>query len=54
MTAVQIDTITLKTLRKARKIGRHKLAKQAGLSERQLTKLETGTGGFAAMPQDTA
>ncbi len=34
----------LKTIRKARKIGRTKLAKLSGLTERQLTKLETAKG----------
>mgnify|MGYP001797855356 FL=1 len=31
----------MKTIRKARKIGRPKLAKLTGLSERQITKIET-------------
>lgn len=34
----------LKTIRKARKIGRTKLAKLSGLTERKLTKLETSKG----------
>ena len=33
----------LKTVRNARKIGRPKLAKKSGLTERKLAKLETGS-----------
>ncbi len=43
MTTLTIDAARLKTVRKARKIGRPKLAKLVGLTERQLAKLETGT-----------
>lgn len=41
MTDQTLSAERLKTIRKARKIGRPKLAKMAGLTERQLTKLET-------------
>ena len=34
----------LKTVRKARKIGRPRLAKLTGLTERQIARFETGTG----------
>ena len=44
MTTVAILPDRLKTLRKARKIGRPKLAKMSGLSERQLSRLETTQG----------
>ncbi|MGR3713635.1 MAG: helix-turn-helix domain-containing protein [Shimia sp.] len=44
MTALTLDSDRLKTVRKARKIGRPKLAKLTGLTERQLAKLE-GNGG---------
>ncbi len=37
-----IDPTVLKTLRKARKIGRPKLAKISGLTERQLMRIEGG------------
>ncbi|MEM6589742.1 MAG: helix-turn-helix domain-containing protein [Pseudomonadota bacterium] len=35
-----IDANVLKTVRKARKVGRPKLAKLTGLTERQISKLE--------------
>ncbi len=41
MTTLTIDPLRLKTVRKARKLGRPKLAKLVSLTERQLTKLET-------------
>ncbi|MBO9477846.1 helix-turn-helix transcriptional regulator [Shimia sp. R11_0] len=43
MTVLTIDPQRLNTVRKARKIGRPKLAKLVGLTERQLTKLETAS-----------
>ncbi|MEM9343737.1 MAG: helix-turn-helix domain-containing protein [Pseudomonadota bacterium] len=39
---MQIDSGVLKTVRKARKIGRTRLAKMSGLTERQITRIETG------------
>lgn len=42
MTELTIDTNRLKTIRKARKIGRPKLAKLSGLTERRLAKIEAG------------
>ena len=41
MTAISYEPERLKLLRKARKIGRPKLAKLTGLTQRQLTRLET-------------
>lgn len=40
MTDVAIDAETLKTIRKARKIGRPKLSKLSGMTERQVAKIE--------------
>lgn len=40
MAELTIDTTRLKAIRKARKIGRPKLAKLSGLTERRLTKIE--------------
>jgi len=40
MAALQIKTGQLKSIRVARKIGRPKLAKQVGITERQLAKIE--------------
>jgi len=40
MAELQIKTGQLKSIRVARKIGRPKLAKQVGISERQLAKIE--------------
>ena len=40
MTSMQVDCKRVKTIRKARKIGRPKLAKLIGLTERQVAKLE--------------
>ena len=42
MSATAILPERLKTVRKARKIGRTKLAKMSGMTECALTKLETG------------
>ncbi|MCT4553207.1 MAG: helix-turn-helix domain-containing protein [Pelagimonas sp.] len=53
MTSVQIDADRLKTLRKARKLGRPKLAKLAGLTERQITRLESGAEAKGALPDAT-
>jgi len=47
MTEVLIDPQRLKTVRKARKVGRAKLAKGTRLTERQLTKLETAKAPIA-------
>jgi transcriptional regulator with XRE-family HTH domain len=41
MLQVEIKAGRLKEIRKARKIGRPKLAKEAGITERQLAKIET-------------
>ncbi len=41
MKEVQIDAERLKTIRKARKIGRPKLAKLSGITERQMGRIET-------------
>lgn len=53
MTAVVIDASTLKTVRKARKIGRPKLAKLAGLTERQIARLEGAGSSTGTLPSDT-
>lgn len=47
MTAIAIDPMRLKTIRKARKIGRPKLGKFAGLSERQMARVEGGAAGLS-------
>ncbi|MBO9402723.1 helix-turn-helix transcriptional regulator [Shimia sp. R9_1] len=52
MTELTIDPQRLKSVRKARKLGRPKLAKLTSLTERQLTKLETASKG-AALPETT-
>ena len=52
MTAEFIDAGTLKTLRKARKFGRPKLAKLAGLTERQIARFEGAAGGTHAATPD--
>ncbi|MCF6444495.1 helix-turn-helix transcriptional regulator [Nereida sp. MMG025] len=49
--SVQIHGDRLKAIRKGRKIGRPKLAKRVGLTERKLTALETQT--LAALPMAT-
>ncbi|GAB5512162.1 MAG: hypothetical protein Rhims3KO_35630 [Hyphomicrobiales bacterium] len=41
MADIAVDAARIKTIRKARKIGRPKLAKLSGLTERQVAKLET-------------
>lgn len=43
MIATEIDATILKTVRKARKLGRSRLAKLSGLTERQIAVLEGGT-----------
>lgn len=43
-----ISADTLKTLRKSRKIGRPKLAKLSGLTERQVARFEGATGSETA------
>ncbi len=53
MTSTPIVSQTLKTVRKARKIGRPKLAKLAGLTERQIARLEGAGSMNVAVPQDT-
>ncbi|WP_341368373.1 helix-turn-helix transcriptional regulator [Yoonia sp. BS5-3] len=52
MADIAIDAPTLKTIRKARKLGRPRLARLAGLSERQLSRLEQAAAG-AGMQTDT-
>ncbi|WP_270727177.1 helix-turn-helix domain-containing protein [Shimia sp. Alg240-R146] len=52
MTTLSIDPQRLKTVRKARKLGRSKLAKMGGITERQLTKLETSKA--ASLPEPAA
>lgn len=47
MTTLALDTARIKTIRKARKIGRPKLAKLIGLTERQVTKMETSSAQTA-------
>lgn len=52
--AVQtIDAERLKTIRKARKIGRPKLAKLSGLTERKVAKLEASAGQQETLPEVT-
>lgn len=51
MSDLEIVSERVKTIRKARKIGRSKLAKLTGLTERQLTKIETA--GTAPLPEVT-
>ncbi len=48
---IKIDSERLKAIRKGRKIGRPKLAKLTGLTERALAKLESAT--LPALPQST-
>lgn len=53
MTAHTVNADRLKTIRTARKIGRPKLAKLSGLSERKLAKIESGkTSGLALSESD--
>ncbi len=49
MTTQTIDATRVKALRTSRKIGRPKLAKMTGLSERQIAQLE-GTKAIVAVP----
>ena len=42
MSTVTVSSDRLKTIRTARKIGRPKLAKMAGMTERQIAKIEVG------------
>lgn len=49
MTTQTIDATRVKALRTSRKIGRPKLAKMTGLSERQIAKLES-TKGIVTVP----
>lgn len=42
MSEIAIEPDRLKTIRRARKIGRPKLGKLAGMSERQVARLEAG------------
>lgn len=53
MDAQAIDTGRMKTVRKARKMTRAKLAKRAGLTERQVTKLETASPATAVLPEES-
>jgi len=53
MSELLIDANTLKTVRKARKIGRPKLAKMAGLTERQIARLEGAGAMGGTFPSDT-
>ncbi len=41
MAEIQVDAERLKMIRKARKIGRPKLAKMSGITERQIGRIET-------------
>lgn len=45
-----IDAATLKTVRTARKVGRPKLAKLIGVTERQISKLESAEAGAGEIP----
>ncbi|MEM8570046.1 MAG: XRE family transcriptional regulator [Pseudomonadota bacterium] len=59
MTALVIDSEKLKTIRKARKLGRGRLAKLSGLTERQIARLEgsvplVGSGGAQAIERLSA
>ena len=53
MTLQQLDRDRLKSIRKARKIGRPKLAKLVGLTERGLTKIETSQNRMEHVPEET-
>ena len=50
LTDQAIEALTLKTIRKARKLGRPRLVRLAGITERQLSKLESGQGGQNLQP----
>ena len=45
MSLFQIESSRIKTIRKGRKIGRPKLAKLVGVTERELAKMEQSTSG---------
>lgn len=51
MTGQILDADRLKTVRKARKLGRPRLARLAGLTERQVTRLE-GAGTAVGLGPD--
>lgn len=53
MTEQMIAADTLKAIRKARKLGRPRLAKLSGLTERQITRLEGGAPLKGTMKPDT-
>ncbi|WP_424932182.1 helix-turn-helix domain-containing protein [Amaricoccus macauensis] len=53
MEALQIDAEKLKTVRKARKIGRPKLGKLTGLTERQIARLEVTGATHGAISDET-
>ncbi|WP_147112371.1 XRE family transcriptional regulator [Tateyamaria sp. syn59] len=48
MNSVTVDRDRIKAIRKSRKIGRPKLAKLAGLTERQIAKIETDSAPVVA------
>lgn len=48
-----LDRDRLKSVRKARKVGRPKLAKLAGLTERSRTKLESSGPQLQPVPDET-
>ncbi len=52
MTAASIDAATLKTIRKARKLGRPRLARLAGMTERQIARLEGACGAPGGISWD--
>lgn len=49
-----IDAAILKTVRKARKLGRPRLAKMTKLTERQIARLEGAGAGHHAAPDGAA
>ncbi|UZD89954.1 helix-turn-helix domain-containing protein [Cognatishimia activa] len=54
MTTVQIQADKMKTVRKARKIGRPKLAKMTGMTERQIARLEGNGAVMGDLSYDSA
>lgn len=46
MANIAVEPLRIKTIRKARKLGRPKLAKMSGLTERQLAKVETSANAM--------
>jgi len=50
MVDISVAPTRIKTIRKARKIGRPKLAKLSGLTERRLAKIETSEAVVLDMP----